>query len=382
VRIGISGSYGGLNLGDEAILSTIVAELRRRGAGDELVIFSRQPEHTRRLYPAARVVAVREIDVVTARHEVARLDVLLLGGGGVLFDTEVPLFLREILIAQALGIPTMAVAVGAGPLNHPDERDMVARALSAMTSVSVRSTESCRLLRECGVTRDVAVVADPVWLLPAYSPSEPFPLETLGLPAHRPIVAVAAREPGPAAPLLNGPDYHGYLAAGVRHAVERYGAHVVFIAMEECDVQHSRRVLSKAGVPASCTVLERFGDPQDVFRLLRHARIAFGLRFHFLLLAVSGGVPVVVPPLVEKLSGLADELALPAAYRPDRTAASLTASLDAAWRGGAWDASAAVNGRAAQARAGLNLMTSELVAAVESAAGRSPGMVGAGARLR
>jgi len=28
-RIGITGSYGGLNLGDEAILQSIIAELRR-----------------------------------------------------------------------------------------------------------------------------------------------------------------------------------------------------------------------------------------------------------------------------------------------------------------------------------------------------------------
>jgi hypothetical protein len=37
--------------------------------------------------------------------ELARLDLLLLGGGGPLFDGEAPVFLREVRIAQRLGVP-------------------------------------------------------------------------------------------------------------------------------------------------------------------------------------------------------------------------------------------------------------------------------------
>ncbi len=40
IRVGISGSYGGLNLGDEAILHTIIAQLRR-DLNVEITVFSR-----------------------------------------------------------------------------------------------------------------------------------------------------------------------------------------------------------------------------------------------------------------------------------------------------------------------------------------------------
>jgi polysaccharide pyruvyl transferase WcaK-like protein len=45
VRIGISGSYGGMNLGDEAILEGILVELRA-SADVEATVFSRNPADT------------------------------------------------------------------------------------------------------------------------------------------------------------------------------------------------------------------------------------------------------------------------------------------------------------------------------------------------
>jgi polysaccharide pyruvyl transferase CsaB len=367
VRIGISGSYGGLNLGDEAILRVLVGELVQQGVGDEYVIFSRERGFTQERYPTARVVAVREIDRAAAHAEVAQLDALVLGGGGVLFDGEASTFLREVELAQELGIPTLAMAVGAGPLAEPTERWVVGRTVSAMTSVSVRSRRSASLLRDCGVESPVEVVADPAWLLPAHAPA-PVPLEGLGLPADRQLIAVSVREPGPAAPVLYRVDYHTYLAAGIRHAVRRYDAHVVFVAMEHGDVDHAHRVAELVGVPGGCTVLGRPGDPLDVYQVLRHARLALGLRFHFLLLAASAGVPIVVPPLVEKLDGLADELGLPAEQRPEARIPSLRAALEAAWQcpGAVREAVAeAVRERVHSARRGVDLLMAELVAAPE-----------------
>ena len=45
LRVGISGSYGGLNLGDEAILAGMVAKLRASLAV-ELTVFSLDPDDT------------------------------------------------------------------------------------------------------------------------------------------------------------------------------------------------------------------------------------------------------------------------------------------------------------------------------------------------
>ena len=46
-RVAISGSYGGLNLGDEAILEVILRELRA-SLDVDIVVFSRNPKDTER----------------------------------------------------------------------------------------------------------------------------------------------------------------------------------------------------------------------------------------------------------------------------------------------------------------------------------------------
>lgn len=66
--IGISGSYGGLNLGDEAILTSMIDALRAEVPGAEIVVFSRNAKHTAAHHAVERVVAVRE----ATRNEVAR----------------------------------------------------------------------------------------------------------------------------------------------------------------------------------------------------------------------------------------------------------------------------------------------------------------------
>jgi len=86
-RIGISGSYGGLNLGDEAILTAMIAQMRST-LPVEITVFSRNAADTRARHTVERVVPVRDMTRQEVRTEVARLDLLVLGGGGILYDHD------------------------------------------------------------------------------------------------------------------------------------------------------------------------------------------------------------------------------------------------------------------------------------------------------
>ncbi len=69
-RVGISGSYGGLNLGDEAILHSIVGQLRASGPF-EIVVFSRDAKDTMTRHKVERAVAVRDLSRDEVVPEVA-----------------------------------------------------------------------------------------------------------------------------------------------------------------------------------------------------------------------------------------------------------------------------------------------------------------------
>ena len=81
-RVGISGSYGGMNLGDEAILQSIIAQLRKDLPQVEITVFSRDAEDTKRRHQVERAVPVRKLSRAEIAPEVEKLDLLIVGGSG------------------------------------------------------------------------------------------------------------------------------------------------------------------------------------------------------------------------------------------------------------------------------------------------------------
>ena len=80
VKIGITGSYGGMNMGDEAILQSILAQIRC-SIKAEIVVFSRDPADTYRRHKVEKSVPVRSLSRRESELIVKDLDVLIVGGG-------------------------------------------------------------------------------------------------------------------------------------------------------------------------------------------------------------------------------------------------------------------------------------------------------------
>src|SRR3954469_24944190 len=150
LKIGISGSYGGLNLGDEAILHSIIAQLRR-DLEVEITVFSRDAEDTKRRHGVERAIAVRKLSRAEVQPEIERLDLLILGGGGILYDADARTYLREVLIAREKGIPVMVYAIGAGPLVDAGAQQAVREALEQVEVITVRERGAHQVLENAGL---------------------------------------------------------------------------------------------------------------------------------------------------------------------------------------------------------------------------------------
>lgn len=332
LRVGVTGSYGGLNLGDEAILQVVLGEVRRIRPGAEITVFSRNAEDTRARHPSVEAIDVRDLSRAEARSRVETLDVVILGGGGVLFDGEAGIFLREIEIAEELGIPTIVWGIGAGPIDKAETQEVVRRALERASAVTVRERRALQVLEDAGVRRDIEVTADPAFLL------EPEPLaedalEREGLdPAER-LVGISVREPGAAAPDIDEEHYHGLLANAADYMVERLDAHLVFVPMERnvLDVQHSHRVIGQMSWASRATVLKGDYSPGQVASLVGRFAFAVGMRLHFLIFAAIARVPFVALPYAGKVMGLLDALEIEAPPMKTVNAGRLIAHVDRSW---------------------------------------------------
>ena len=330
-RIGITGSYGGLNLGDEAILQAIIAQLRK-DLPVEITVFSRDAEDTKRRHAVERAVPVRKLSRAEVTPEVERLDLLILGGGGILYDAEARIYLREVSIAKEKGVPVMLYAIGAGPLNDPAVQTAVRDCLEHAEVITVRERSAQRVLEEAGVHREITVTADPALLLKA----EALPrglLKHEGLEGRRRLIGMSVREPGVAAPDLDERVYHGLLANAADYMVDRFDAEVVFVPMERSvlDTQHSHAVIAKMLRAQRATVLKGEYTSGQMLSLMGRFSFAVGMRLHFLVFAAMQGVPFVALPYAGKVSGFLEDLKVPTPPLNLVNAGRLIAHLDNSW---------------------------------------------------
>lgn len=310
-RVGISGSYGGLNLGDEAILQSIVFQLSQ-SLPVEITVFSRDVEDTRRRHPrAARVVPVRDLARNEIIPELERLDLFILGGGGILFDAEAKIYLREVELAREKSVPVMIYAVGAGPLETSAAQRLVRDHLNLVNAITVREARARKLLEEIGVKQEIIVTADPAFLLQP----EALPVGTLereGLDSGQRLIGMSVREPGVAAPDIDQNVYHGLLANAADFMVERFDANVVLVPMEPKmqDVQHCHAVIARMLRAQRATVLKGEYTSSQLISLVGKFTFAVGMRLHFLIFAALQGVPFVALPYSSKVEGFLVDMEL------------------------------------------------------------------------
>ncbi|WP_437299294.1 polysaccharide pyruvyl transferase family protein [Sorangium sp. So ce426] len=328
-RIGISGSYGGMNLGDEAILDGIVTQLRASMPA-EITVFSLCPEDTKMRHQVERVVPVRELTRMESTAEIERLDLFVLGGGGILYDRDAPVYLREALIAEERGVPVVIYAVSAGPLSDPSAKQAVRAALNAADIVTVRDKQGRRLLEEVGVNREIRLTADPALLLR----EEALPIEAIraeGVEFERHLVGFSVREPGPAAPDIDPDEYFALLANAADFVVERLDADVVFVSMERTDVQHSHAVVAHMKNAERAEVLRRRYTPQQILSLVGHLEFVVGMRLHFLIFSALRETPFVALPYASKVAGFIEDLEMETPPLGSISSGQLIARLDRSW---------------------------------------------------
>ena len=260
-----------------------------------------------------------------------------MGGGGILFDAEARIYLREAQIAREKGVPVMLYAIGAGPLIDPAVQAVVRDVLNQVDVITVRERGAQHVLEEAGVHRDIILTADPALLLKP----EPLPrgiLKQEGLEGRRRLIGMSVREPGSAAPDIDPEQYHALLANAADFLVDRFDAKVVLVPMERSvlDTQHSHAVIAKMLRAQRATVLKGEYTSGQLLSLMGKFSFAVGMRLHFLIFAAMRGVPFVALPYAGKVSGLLEDLDVPTPPLKLVNPGRLIAHLDYSWDRSRW----------------------------------------------
>jgi polysaccharide pyruvyl transferase CsaB len=298
-KIVISGYYGFGNLGDEAVLYSMLHALRRGIPGLEVTVLSNDPPATARDYG---VRAVDRWNVREVAGAIRRADLLVSGGGSLLQDItglqSLFYYLGVIWLARLLRRPVVYYAQGIGPVTSKSGRRLVGLTTRGARAVTVRDEESLQDLRAMGVRRPVEVTADPVLGLRPEDIDMAAGAEILrrhGVTPGAGVVGVSVRP-------LAGPAAWEMELARALDRLARAGRTVVFVPMQSpADLVISREVAAVMREP-HVLISEKLNVPQMI-SLVGNLDLLVGMRLHALIFAAVCGVPpvgIAYDPKVER----------------------------------------------------------------------------------
>ena len=297
MRAVLCGYYGMGNGGDEALLAALLQMLP---AEVTPIVLSGNPAETSDRY---KVEAIPRKSVSAVLSALRHSDAFIWGGGSLMQDASSALnpvyYGGLMLLAQTMGLKTIAWAQGIGPLHRPFSQWLTRTALAKCSGVSVRDRHSEALLNQW--QRSCLLAPDPVWGL------DPAPVEGLwDLPAPR--VAVALRPH----PHLTEPRLAA-LAQALASFQKATGVCLLLVPFQPVKDLAIAQFLSdylteqRSGPHHIYTLTQ----PQQLKGLFRGVEMTIGMRFHALVMSAAEGCRSFAISYDPKVDAIAQDLSLP-----------------------------------------------------------------------
>ncbi len=293
MKIVLSGFYGLGNTGDEAILKSIIDNLRAELDNPEITVFSLSPEKTAAEYNVKSIYRAWRRENKEKYKALKNADLLISGGGGLLQDTyptkflfgPLPYYLLIVMMAKIAGTKVMFFSQGIGPVTSTWGKILMKLFANRADLITVRDQYSKDYLKTLGVTRpETIVTADIVFAFKADEEDRAY--QSLPLTGTEKIVAVTVR------PWFDNPDYIEKTAHLLDQLIEMRGVTPVFVPMEgKYDVPASQDVLSKMKHADKAMLLGSDFTPNEFLNFIRHAELTVGLRLHALIFSALSNVP-------------------------------------------------------------------------------------------
>lgn len=304
MKVVLSGYYGFHNVGDEAILLSIISALRKVNPNVEITVLSNDPDYTEKTYHVNAVNRWRIKEVMAA---IKASDGLISGGGSLLQDKtgnrSVVYYSGVMLMARFLGKPFVVYAQGIGPIEKSFNQKIAKFTLSKASYLSVRDEASRLFLEKIGIKKAIEEVPDPVLGLEVTDKGS----DWLNKSSYREesFLSVSVRD------WPSEVDYLEKIAVAL-DKLAKLGYEIVFIPMHG---EHDEKT--------SCKVVEMMQEKADVapydlsieekVTLIGHSEVLIGMRLHALIFAAVVDTPFVALSYDPKIDAFAKQCAQPIA---------------------------------------------------------------------
>lgn len=323
-KLAITAFIGSDNLGDEAVLMSILSCVIENMDNISPILFSINPKKTDNLIKKlASYVAIDDISIINSKDILSilkalyRCDVCICGGGGLLQDQtsvfNIPYHVWKPLAAKILGRKIMFYAVGAGPIDTWTGRTITSRVLSLADAITVRDEESKKIL--VGLNRKltrISVSADPAINLPIPRPDI---IDSIffneNVPLDKPLVGICLRHWFDTYRLIpvsivkkfsiqtkkdriKNTDFILHISSALDSFLDEHDVNVLFIPFwtGRDHTVHEAIISNMRHAERTFTISQSY-CPDEIKGIISRLHMMVGMRLHSLIIASSLGIPFV-----------------------------------------------------------------------------------------
>ncbi|MDF2523205.1 MAG: polysaccharide pyruvyl transferase CsaB [Clostridiales bacterium] len=303
----ISGFYGFENAGDEAILQSMIKELRKADADIKIVVLSANPQRTARIHD---VQSVNRSDIYQVLKAIRSCDILISGGGSLLQDAtsvfSMWYYSGIILLAFLLKKPVFAYAQGIGPIINKFNIKLLKYIMNRVFNISVRDKRSLSELRSLGVNREVSCTIDPAFLIDLPSRGESLKVletENGGKKLSRPRIGFSIRK------WKGNVDVTGIIAEVGDRVSSELGADVILFPLHyQSDFELAREIANK--MQEKPIIISDNHSSSELMGLYGLMDLNVCVRYHGLVFSIMNCTPMVAISYDPKIDSLMDALGM------------------------------------------------------------------------
>ncbi len=300
----INGYYGYKNIGDEALLSAIVKNVKSIDPDAKITVLSASPKETSGRY---HVNSVHRFNIFRIIKEMKHAKLYINGGGSLLQDvtSSKSLFYYTYLIklAKRYGLKTMIYANGFGPIRKKHSLSLAKSAIENSDYISTREPSSAEAIRKIFKDKEIFVTSDPAFSL---SPAN-------DKWSARICAKYKATENSFAISLrdwqTNDDSIVEKIADYCSFVYDKYHLTPVFIVMQNSkDLTISKRIAEKLTFESS---IVSDVTPSELISILGKMKFSIGMRLHFLVFSIISNVPAISMSYDPKINSLMEYMELP-----------------------------------------------------------------------
>jgi len=303
----ISGYYGFQNIGDDALLTSIIKDLKQYKPDIRILILSNLPMETAIDH---HVDSIKRSNLFRIYRNMKKAKVFIYGGGNLIQDNtstrSLFFYLGTVLLAKKLNLKVMFYANGIGPLKEKINRSLTKKIMNLVDLITVREKLSYDELRKMGISKPkIHLTADAaLTVIGELSGNKCSALDDFGLVEEAGKIGISLRK-YPGHEKFEHEKYEIIIARLCDHMAKKYNVIPVLFPMQYPDDIPILKNVSEKMNSKNILVNKKL-SVDETYRLISCMDMIIGMRLHALVFAAAAGVPMIGLVYDPKIEGFLD----------------------------------------------------------------------------